>query len=341
MTVELISFTERGEELAAVLVQKLTGLGHTAARTRDGRSLEDWTALAFGRADALIFVGAAGIAVRAIAPHVRHKAQDPAVVVVDEGGRFAIPILSGHLGGANSLARELSALIGAQSVITTATDVNGVFAFDQWARDMDCAVPWPERILPVARKMLAGERVTVWSEWPVEGAPPEGVLPISIEDADVQLTLKNPVEKEKNFQKGEKIPLIIAPRALFLGVGCRKNTTLENLEEIYFELLKKTGLFPESVKMAASVNLKAEEPGILAFCKKYRLPFRTFTPEQLSAAEGDFTPSEFVKKTTGVDNICQRAAVLASGGRILTPKYAKNGVAMALAVGKVTLKWRK
>ena len=157
----------------------------------------------------------------------------------------------------------------------------------------------------------------------------------------MQLTLKKPAKKPENFQKNEKSPLILAPRALFLGVGCRKNISLENLEEIYFELLEKAGLFPESVKMAASVNLKGSEPGLLAFCEKYRLPFRTFTPEELSAVEGDFTPSEFVKKTTGVDNICQRAAVLASGGTLLTPKYAKNGVTMALAVGNVTLKWRK
>lgn len=341
MNVELISFTERGGQLAALLSQRLTGQGHTAACTRSGLSLEDWTARAFSRAEALVFVGAAGIAVRAIAPHIRHKAQDPAVVVVDEGGRFAIPILSGHLGGANNLAREIAGLIGAQSVITTATDVNGRFAFDQWARDMDCAVPYPERILPVAKKILAGQTVTFWSQWPVQGEVPEGVEPVSVEDADVLLTLRNPGKRDENSQKSEKSPLILVPRALFLGVGCRKNIALENLEAIYFELLEKEKLFQESVKMAASVNLKKSEPGLLAFCEKYRLPFRTFAPEELAAAEGAFASSEFVKKTTGVDNICQRTAVLASGGTLLTQKYAKNGVTMALAMGKVSLKWRK
>jgi cobalt-precorrin 5A hydrolase len=341
MNVELISFTENGGALAAKIAQILTEHGHAAACTRQGLSLEDWTARAFGRADALLFVGAAGIAVRAIAPHIKHKALDPAVVVVDEGGRFAVPILSGHLGGANDLARELADLLDAQSVITTATDVNGVFSFDQWARDMDCAVPCPERIRPVAQKLLAGQTVTVLSSWPILGEPPRGVRQISREDADVQLTLKKQPKKTEHEEKIEKNPLILTPKALFLGVGCRKNISLENLEEAYRRILEQVNLFPDAVKMAATVNIKAEEPALLEFCARHRLPLRAFAPEELAAVEGEFAPSEFVKKITGVDNICQRAAVLASGGTLLTGKLAQNGVTMALAVGKIALKWRK
>ena len=112
MRLELTAFTRRGAALAARLAEELTRRGHQAACTRGaGESAADWTAQAFGRAQGLIFVGAAGIAVRSIAPHLRHKSTDPAVVVVDERGQFAIPILSGHLGGANDLAREIAALL--------------------------------------------------------------------------------------------------------------------------------------------------------------------------------------------------------------------------------------
>ena len=111
MTVELISFTENGGRLAAALAAGLERSGHRAACTRKGERAEEWTAAAFRRAEALIFVGAAGIAVRSVAPHLVSKARDPAVVVVDELGRFAVPILSGHLGGANDLAREISGSI--------------------------------------------------------------------------------------------------------------------------------------------------------------------------------------------------------------------------------------
>ena len=96
------------------------------------------TAAQFAQSDALVFVGAVGIAVRAIAPHCRSKATDPAVVVLDECGRFAIPLLSGHLGGANDLARRLAKACGAVPVITTATDANGVFAVDEWAKHQHC-----------------------------------------------------------------------------------------------------------------------------------------------------------------------------------------------------------
>ena len=152
---ELIAFTQRGSDLAQRLADTLSGRGHQAACTRDGLKAEAWAERAFSRSEGLIFVGATGIAVRSIAPHLRHKSSDPAVIVVDEGGQFVIPILSGHLGGANDLAREIASLTGAVPVITTATDVNGVFAVDQWARQQGLMVCNPERILPVSSRLLA------------------------------------------------------------------------------------------------------------------------------------------------------------------------------------------
>ena len=138
MTPAYAAFTERGlrlaEKLATSLPGSVTRCGH------GGPALAQWTAAEFVRSDALVFVGAVGIAVRAIAPHCQSKAQDPAVVVLDECGRFAVPILSGHLGGANDLARALAAVCGAVPVITTATDANGVFAVDEWAKHQNCTV---------------------------------------------------------------------------------------------------------------------------------------------------------------------------------------------------------
>ena len=112
--------------------------------------LSEWTAENFQKSDALIFIGAVGIAVRAIAPHCKSKATDPAVIVLDERGRFSIPILSGHLGGANDLAKKLASICGAVPVITTATDIEGVFAVDEWAKAQNCHVLEPGRIKPSA-----------------------------------------------------------------------------------------------------------------------------------------------------------------------------------------------
>ena len=155
-----LAFTAKGEALAQRLAEALPG---SVSRCGGDVTLKGWTAEHFAQDEALIFVGAVGIAVRAIAPHCRSKAADPAVVVVDEGGNFAVPLLSGHLGGANALARALAKACGAVPVITTATDVNGLFAVDLWAKAQNCAVLEPERIKRVSGALLAGQTVRYWA----------------------------------------------------------------------------------------------------------------------------------------------------------------------------------
>lgn len=188
MTCAYIAFTARGLALAQQLAAACPG--SVARGGADGVRLNDWTAAQFAQSDALIFVGAAGIAVRAIAPHCRSKAADPAVVVLDEGGRFAIPLLSGHLGGANELAQRLAAVCHAVPVITTATDGRGVFAVDEWAKRQNCVVAEPERIRCVSGALLAGQSVCYAADWTVSGTPPAGVEPAAAADrADFALTL--------------------------------------------------------------------------------------------------------------------------------------------------------
>lgn len=172
MTRAYLAFTEKGLALAQKLAGALPGTVDRCGH--GGPGLADWAAEQFAHADALIFVGAVGIAVRAIAPHCRNKAVDPAVVVLDECGHFAVPILSGHLGGANDLARALAAVCGAVPVITTATDANGVFAVDAWARHQNCAVLEPGRIKRVSSRLLAGGPVRYRSEFPIAGQAPAG-----------------------------------------------------------------------------------------------------------------------------------------------------------------------
>ena len=202
MRLAIAAFTDRGEALSKRIGKNVTRIGGNV-------SLADWTAARFADSDALLFVGAAGIAVRAIAPHVKSKATDPAVLVADETGRFVIPILSGHLGGANALAEEIAAKLQATAVITTATDLRGVFAVDLWAKAQGMTVLQPERIRRVSAKLLAGESAAIDCPWPIEGTPPEGVRLGS--DADVIVSVRQ--------QAGDALQLV--PRCLTLGVGCR------------------------------------------------------------------------------------------------------------------------
>ncbi|MEG1942390.1 MAG: cobalamin biosynthesis central domain-containing protein, partial [Angelakisella sp.] len=172
MKTELIAFTDRGFALAERLA---TELGGSATRCGAPLGLAEWTASKFHSTRGLVFVGAAGIAVRAIAPFVSSKLSDAAVVVVDENAQFAVPILSGHLGGGNDLARQIAKLCGAQAVITTATDGRGTFAVDEWARYQGCAIANPEKIKTVSAKLLEGAKVYFHTDMSVQGELPAGV----------------------------------------------------------------------------------------------------------------------------------------------------------------------
>lgn len=327
MTVRLLAFTERGLVLARKLAELLGG---EAARCGAPLGLTEWTAMAWAEAEALVFVGAAGIAVRAAAPHVRHKAQDPAVVVVDEGGRYAVPLLSGHLGGANDLARRIAALCGAEAVITTATDVRGLFAADAWARCQNCRVENPEAVKRVSAKVLAGGAAGICSPWPITGTPPPGAVPAAEEDCDVLVTLF----------RTERDCLRLVPAAAVLGVGCRRGAPREALEAAFEKLLADSGLSPLAFWKACSIDLKRKEPGLLAFCGAHGLEMETFSAGALRAVEGEFSASAFVERAAGVDNVCERSAVLGSGGALLWKKQAGGGVTMAAALAPVLLDWR-
>ncbi len=327
MSIRILSFTDRGQALAERLSGKLPG---TAMRCGKPLSLDQWAAQAWMEADALIFVGAAGIAVRAVAPLVEHKTRDPAVVVVDESGRWAISLLSGHLGGANDLAGTVAEICGGEAVITTATDLRGVFAVDEWARRQGCVVINPERIRHVSGRLLSGESIRVHSQWPVDGTPPQGV----------ELAAERPWDVRMSLDGSEPEALQIVPRILVLGVGCRRGISAGDLETAFRGFLEKSGLPEEAFFMAASIDLKAGEPGLLTFCENHGLPLKTFSAAELVSVPGAFSGSGFVQQTTGVDNVCERSAVKAGGGTLIHPKEAGNGVTMAAAAKPFYPDWR-
>ena len=326
MNLQLSAFTDRGMALAESLAEKLGG---QAMRCGEPLSLSAWTETHFDDAEALVFVGAAAIAVRAVAPFLRSKTRDPAVVAVDETGTFAVALLSGHLGGANDLCRRVAAITGGTPVITTATDRRGLFPVDQWARTQGLAVGNPGEIKAVSGRILAGETVTLRTDWPIAGEPPPGVVLTEKGEADVAVSFESP----------EEGTLWLIPRNLSLGVGCRKGAPAAAMEAAFSRLMGELGLPEQAVCRVCTIERKASEPGLQAFCRDRRLPLETFSPEALAALPGDFTASDFVRKTVGVDNVCERAAVLGSGGSLIAGKHAGQGVTLAIARENITLDW--
>jgi len=293
--------------------------------------------------DLLIFVGATGIAVRAIAPYLQGKAFDPAVLVLDEAGRFVIPLLSGHIGGANAFAERIAAALGAQAVVTTATDGRGVFAVDIWAKTQGCVIVDTEPIRHVSGALLRGYTVGLTSRFPVDGILPPHIRLDST--SHPMLTQATPVDSDNCClgQVGIYIgydtsfapyahTLHLVPRWVHVGIGCRKGATQSQIETAVTDVLHIAGIPAEAVCAVASIVQKQNEPGLLLFCQTWHVPFRVFSAEKLQQAPGRFTASAFVQSTVGVDNVCERAAVCsAGGGRLLYPKTARGGVTVALA----------
>ncbi len=332
MNIGVLSFSEKGFSLAEKLSGLLESGGDCVTFKRAGNGeLSSWTEEHFFSDDALIYISSCGIALRAVAPFIKSKVTDPAVIVIDECGTFAVSLLSGHIGGANALASKSARLIGAMPVITTATDRNGIFAFDSWASSNGLTVANPERIKWVSARMLAGETIKIKSSFPIEGPLPNGTELVE-EDYDVLITYRS---------RGRSDALRLVPKVISLGIGCKKNVPMEAIQEAFVSALKKSGCHPDSVKRICSIDLKSQEPGILDFCREHSLEFKTFSPEQLMAVPGNFTSSAFVKSITGVDNVCERSAVLGSGenGKLISQKDAGNGITTALAIEPYTVRF--
>lgn len=327
MKLKYLAFSEQGEVLARRIAETLGG---EVTRSRKSYGSYAWTADNFGCADGLVYVGASGIAVRSIAPHLVDKAHDPAVIVIDERGNFVISLVSGHLGGANDLARRIAALIDGLPVITTATDVNGVFAVDAWARVQGCHLLEKERILGIATRLLAGKSVRFASPFTVGGEVPDGIQVIPAgEPADICLDV---------FVQGKALHIV--PPVVTLGIGCRRGTVQEKIEAAWRAMCTETGLAEEAVVGVASIDLKKDEKGLQAFCREHGWPFRTYSAGELKEVPGEFTASELVKKVTGVDNVCERSALAEAGGQLLLRKFAKDGVTIAAAARAFTPDWR-
>ncbi|MDO5455694.1 MAG: cobalamin biosynthesis protein [Eubacteriales bacterium] len=303
----------------------------------DGPRLSQLTGKWFYKADALVFFAAAGIAVRCIAPFVRDKFSDPAVLAVDENGRFVIPLLSGHAGGANRLCSILSEAVGAQPVITTATDGRGLFAVDLYAAENGLQISDRALAKELSARLLAGGTISIYSAAADAAADGTGsVLPEDFgagtiragkrEEADIIISCRRaPGDRED--------ALYLIPRGIALGIGCRKGTAAEAVEKEVTQLLQKTGLFRQSLCGIASIELKKEEEGILCFAGKWGLPVTFYTEQELNALPGTFTASTFVKEVTGVDCVCERSAVrlAGEGAVLLVPKQSGGGVTTALA----------
>lgn len=287
--------------------------------------------------DAHVFVGAAGIAVRKTAPLLRDKATDPAVVSCSESGSHLIPLLSGHLGGGNRLARRLARISGGEAVITTATDTRGITAFDEAAAREQACVLNPDAIKALNAALLAGDSILFhgpqeiyeryWKECP-QVIPAETEGKETTETPDVPAVYWDMTAPET---VGKAPALSVRSASFVLGIGCKKGTAPELLKQSAEEFLHRQGLSRSRLKALASCTLKEQEPAILALAEQWGVPFQVFTPDELDKVDIP-TPSDAVFEKTGTHSVSEASAILASGGTLKTPKTVCSGsITLALA----------
>lgn len=328
MKLDIIAFTANGAALAEKIIglypdSKATAPKHycnSVVEPLDG-SLFDWTQARFKTGKTLVFIGAAGIAVRACAPFVKDKSTDAAVICVDERGENVIPLLSGHIGGANRMAKELANALGARAVITTATDLGGVFAVDAWAAQNNCVIADKSAIKRISATLLNGETVGIRSEFPIVSRLPAGISCENKAENGIEIA----VEGTSPFP----CTLRLIPRLIVAGIGCRKGISADMLENRLRESLSCLGIPIEAVGIVASIDKKAGEQGLIELCERINAKFVTFSAEQLMSMEGEFAKSERVLRVTGADNVCERAVVCA-GGEIILRKSPADGITVAL-----------
>ena len=319
----LLSFSDRGRELSERIAEVLSA-DHETVNVQPRGDLAGVTAELFAECDALIFVGACGIAVRAVAPCVASKTSDPAVIVADERGQHVISLLSGHIGGANELAVRIASAIGADPVITTATDVNKRFSVDAWAAKQGFLIDSMETAKLFSAEILKRD-LPFCSDLTVEGDLPAGLFPAQEGDlgAAVSVYAAGPFRKT----------LRLVPVCLHLGIGCKRGTSAEQIRSMIDSVLAEYKIDPRAIREIASIDVKADEPGLLAFAEESGVPVRFFSAEELQKVQGDFSSSAFVQSKVGVDNVCERAAMVSAGegAKLIIRKTAANGVTVAAA----------
>jgi len=327
MKIAILAVTDGGAGLAAKLSLKLTDRADIYVKSGRGAGLEahsydslsDLVNEIYLLYDGLVFIMATGIAVRVLAPHIGDKRSDPAVVVLDEAGEFAISLLSGHIGGANELARTIGQAIGARPVITTATDVGGLPAADILAVKLGLVIEPFNKLKALNAASANRQKVaffidhelTGWKNYYLAAAD----MGITLVDMDQLRTLDCAAavvisDKQLSLDKNH---IYLRPATLAVGIGCRKGTSSNEIQAALTDVCARLGRSTKSIAIIATVTAKQGEAGLLTVARQLKIQLKIFTNEELQKCieEHQLAVSDFVQKQIGVGNVCEPAALLA------------------------------
>lgn len=340
--VHIVALTPAGAALGHRLAERLGGaiLWLPAKFTPDFPTAQTMATLkdvfreAFQTKKPLVGIMATGIVVRQLAPFLRGKDRDPAVVVLDEQGQFAISLLSGHLGGANDLARTVADLVGATAVITTATDAHGLPALDTIAVRLGLSIENLSAVKAIHLALLQGQKVRV--------VDPLGFLREELAGWP-ELFEARPEAPESFCQPGPGVYvgcrdypwpegwLRLRPKIMVAGMGCNRGASQVEILDLFEKTLKQFHLSPLCLHTLATISAKRDEAGLKAAAEHLGVRFIWFSKEELQHLPVP-NPSAVVQRHLGVASVCEAAALKAAkGGTLLVPKQKSTNVTLAVA----------
>jgi len=327
----IIAITQNGLALAKKLkAQFPDSVIYTLAKWHDEEctaiepDLSTFTTQFFDRHKTLVYIMATGIVVRSIARHLVGKTVDPAVVVLDEKGQFAISLLSGHLGGANGVASEIAGTIGATAVITTASDVQGMPSVDMIAQKHQLIIDSMHDAKTLTAMTVNGQKVG-WRNDSLLNLP--CYYPSDEIDAEGLVVVSNRIDLV------EKVPFAqLIPQNITVGVGCRRSIPGQQIINFVTEQLQLNSINEMSIRQLASIGIKSDEQGILDAAEHFKVPVLFVEAAEIEMIEQDFSSSAFVKSQVGVSGVCEPAAFIAGGraGEFISRKKSKEGITVAI-----------
>ncbi|WP_296881426.1 cobalt-precorrin 5A hydrolase [uncultured Methanobrevibacter sp.] len=337
MKIAIVSVSNKGQKLALKLKEKLDSDSTIIRCDLFHKNVKKYLKIAFFEYDAVIAIMASGILIRTIAPYIESKVTDPAILNIDDNGKFVISTLSGHLGGANSLTNKIANLINAVPVITTSTDVNRKLGIDVLSKDLYLSIDNTNEILFFNKAILEGREIA----FTLNPNKNYDYLTDYLNNNTLEIVLSinyssnvNPDEIHVNLDEHK---IVLKEKKIVVGIGCRRGKEYEKILEAFEKSLNDLNIHKSRVNMLSSAEIKKDEKGILELSEKLEIPVNFVDLEKLKLFESkDIQKSEFVKSKFGIYGVCEPSALITAGfdSKLIYKKTSYDGVTVAIAISK-------
>ena len=337
MKIAVISVSDKGQELACDLKEKLDKDSTVIRTDLYHKNVKNYFPILFYEYDAIIAIMASGILIRSIAPLIESKVTDPAVLNIDDNGKFVISTLSGHLGGANRLTEKISKLINATPVITTSTDVNKKLGIDVLAKDLYLSVSNPKEILFFNKAILDGKEISLTINPDKNFSYLFEYLNDITLEIDLSIIYSSKMKRDEILVSLDNHELTLKENKIVVGIGCRRGKEFEYIYEGFEKSLNELNISSSRINWLASAEIKKDEKGILELSDKLDIPVNFVEIDKLKLFESrDVQKSEFVYSKFGIYGVCEPSALITAGfdSKLIYKKTSYDGVTISVAVSR-------